>query len=62
MWNNPFGPVFYTTTKINSKGIKDLIKDKHRLETVRLLAENIGKMFLDIDNNFFGYNTRSTTN
>jgi hypothetical protein len=48
-------------SKSTSKWIKDLIMGA---ETVKLLGENMGEKFHDIDlgNDFFGYEPKSTVN
>ena len=46
MKKNETGPILYTIHKINSKWIKDL---NMRHETVKLLGENMGRKFLDIE-------------
>lgn len=46
MKKNETGPILYTIHKINSKWIKDL---NMRPETVKLLGENMGRKFLDIE-------------
>lgn len=42
---NKIGPLFYTTHTNNSNGLTTYI----RPDTVKLLEENKGKMFLDVD-------------
>ena len=49
---------------LTQKPTQNRLKTNIRVRTIKLLEENIGKKLLDtgLGNDFFGYDTRSTSN